>query len=102
MLCNIKHHGHIKFLSIEPLLEDMLLTKDDLDGINMVIVGGESDQSDPRTMKEEWVLPIRDLCVEMSIPFFFKQWGGLNSQKHANGRILDGRTWDEFPESRMG
>ena len=48
-------------------------------------------------MKEEWVTPIRDLCLEQSVPFFFKQWGGV--QKHRNGRILEGQVWDQMPES---
>ena len=48
-------------------------------------------------MKKEWVLPIRDQCIEKKVPFFFKQWGGV--QKHKTGRILEGRTWDELPKN---
>jgi protein gp37 len=82
----------IKFLSLEPLLSPMPdLT---LDGIDWVIVGGESGPG-ARPMNEEWVLDIRDQCVDKGIAFFFKQWGGVNKKKA--GRILAGRTWDEYP-----
>ena len=66
-----------------------------LDKINWVIVGGESGFG-ARPMKKEWVIEIRNHCLEHDIPFFFKQWGGV--QKHRTGRILEGRTWDEYPE----
>ena len=82
----------IAFLSIEPLLED--LGPLDLRGIDCVIVGGESGPR-ARPMLEEWVLSIRDQCRRARIPFFFKQWGG--ARKHETGRILRGRTYDEFP-----
>jgi protein gp37 len=59
-----------------------------------VIAGGESDPR-ARPMAEEWVKDIRDACVARSVPFFFKQWGGWN--KKARGRLLDGRTWHEYP-----
>ncbi len=83
----------IKFLSIEPLLED--LGKLDLSGINWVIVGGESGPG-ARPMKREWVVSIRDQCRMYGVPFFFKQWGGV--RKRRNGRVLDGRTYDEYPQ----
>ncbi len=82
----------IRFLSIEPLLED--LGEVDLSGIHWVIVGGESGVN-PRPMQEKWVLSIRDQCAKASVPFFFKQWGGRNKKKA--GRILEGRTYDEVP-----
>lgn len=90
----------IRFLSIEPLLEP--LGKFDLSGIHWAIVGGESGPG-ARPMKISWVRAIRDQCVEEGVPFFFKQWGmwgpdGQRRSKSANGRLLDGKTWNEFPE----
>lgn len=82
----------VRFLSIEPLLEDLGVV--DLRGINWVIVGGESGRG-ARPMKREWVVSIREQCRESHVPFFFKQWGGF--QKKLNGRKLDGKTHDEFP-----
>lgn len=82
----------MRFLSIEPLLED--LGDLNLDGIDWVIVGGESGRG-ARPMKEEWVLNIRDQCMEARVPFFFKQWGGM--RKSQTGRRLRGRTYDEMP-----
>ena len=82
----------IRFLSIEPLLED--LGEVNLEGISWVIVGGESGHG-ARPMKESWVLGIRDQCKGASVPFFFKQWGGVH--KKATGRLLRGRTYDETP-----
>jgi protein gp37 len=67
----------------------------DLSGIHWVIVGGESGPK-ARPMKEEWVMAIRDRCLQEDVPFFFKQWGGV--RKKATGRMLDGRTWDAMPE----
>lgn len=81
-----------RFLSIEPLLED--LGDLDLSAIDWVIVGGESGPG-ARPMDAAWVRRIRDQCVEQKVAFFFKQWGGV--MKHRTGRELDGRTWDEFP-----
>ena len=66
-----------------------------LQGIDWVIVGGESGRS-PRLMKEEWVTEIKDQCEVSGTAFFFKQWGGTNKKK--TGRILEGKTWDEMPE----
>ena len=82
----------IRFLSIEPLLED--LGSVDLTGIHWVIVGGESGPG-ARPMKAEWVQSIQRQCRAQRVPFFFKQWGGV--QKSKAGRELAGRTWDEFP-----
>ncbi|GCL74597.1 hypothetical protein PN4B1_45520 [Paenibacillus naphthalenovorans] len=85
--------AHVRFLSIEPLIGP--LNNLDLDGIHWVIVGGESGHG-ARPMREEWVTGIRDQCLQQHVAFFFKQWGGV--QKHRTGRVLDGRTWDEFPQ----
>ncbi len=85
----------VRFLSVEPLLED--LGEVDLQGIDWVIVGGESGNG-ARPMRREWVRSIREQCVERSIPFFFKQWGGV--RKRASGRSLDGRTYDQMPTAR--
>lgn len=87
----------IQFLSIEPLLgpiPDLLL-----DGIHWVIVGGESGPG-ARPMEEEWVLEIRDQCVEARVPFFFKQWGGVNKKR--TGRRLRGQIWEQLPVARSG
>ncbi|MGB9074576.1 MAG: phage Gp37/Gp68 family protein [Terriglobales bacterium] len=83
----------VRFLSIEPLLED--LGEIDLSGITWVIVGGESGPG-ARPMKREWVISIRKQCRMQDVPFFFKQWGGVRKAK--NGRLLDGRTYDEYPQ----
>jgi protein gp37 len=82
----------VRFLSIEPLLEDLGWL--DLSGIHWVIVGGESGPR-ARPMKKEWVTSVRDQCIAANVPFFFKQWGGV--QKKKNGRELHGRTWDQMP-----
>jgi len=86
--------ARVRFVSFEPLLGPI----DDLrlDGIDWVIVGGESGPS-ARLMHPDWARSIRDRCTQSGIPFFFKQWGGTN--KKAAGRLLDGRTWDEMPPS---
>lgn len=82
----------VRFLSVEPLIEDV--GRIDLAGIHWVIVGGESGVR-PRPMEADWVRSIRDQCATAGVPFFFKQWGG--TRKKAAGRVLDGRTHDEFP-----
>ncbi len=82
----------VRFLSIEPLLED--LGRLNLDRISWVIVGGESGPG-ARPIKKEWVLSIRDQCRRARVPFFFKQWGGVRKSK--NGRKLEGKIYDEFP-----
>jgi protein gp37 len=87
-------HARTKFLSLEPLLGP--LPNLNLDGIDWVIVGGESGPK-ARPMDPAWVSDIRDQCVAADVPFFFKQWGGV--QKKRNGRLLDGRTWDELPKT---
>lgn len=83
----------VRFLSLEPLLGP--LPNLNLDGINWVIVGGESGPG-ARPMKSEWVEDLRDQCLRANVPFFFKQWGGV--QKKKAGRLLDDRTWDGMPE----
>ena len=85
----------VRFLSIEPLLED--LGELDLGGIHWVIVGGESGPG-ARPMSKAWVTSIQQQCRKQRVPFFFKQWGGV--QKAKAGRELAGRTWDEFPAVR--
>jgi protein gp37 len=64
--------------------------------MDWVIVGGESGPG-ARAMNLDWVREIRDYCRVQNVPFFFKKWGGVFKKR--NGRILDGKTWDEFPES---
>lgn len=91
--------ARIRFLSIEPLLEDVGAL--DLTDIHWVIVGGESGPK-ARPMRLEWVESIRQQCEEQGVQFFFKQWGGWGADgtrrsKKANGRLLAGRTWDEMP-----
>lgn len=83
----------VRFLSVEPLLED--LGDINLDGIHWVIVGGESGPG-ARPMEKEWAVSIRNQCRRAKVPFFFKQWGGV--RKSFCGRILEGRTYDEFPQ----
>jgi len=83
--------ANLRFVSFEPLLGPVDV---DLTGIDWVIVGGESGPG-ARPIKIEWVRSIRDQCIEKKIPFFFKQWGGVNKKKA--GRLLDGREWNEMP-----
>jgi protein gp37 len=85
--------AHIRFLSCEPLIGP--ISSLTLDDIHWVIVGGESGPG-ARLMEESWVLQIKRLCDKSGVPFFFKQWGGV--QKHRNGRLLSDRTWDDMPE----
>ena len=87
-----KTGAKIKFLSVEPLLGPV--PKMNLKGINWVIVGGESGPG-ARPLEREWVVDIKNQCVKARVPFFFKQWGGV--QKKRAGRLLEGRTWDEMP-----
>lgn len=84
--------GRVRFLSVEPLLEDV--GRLPLDGIDWVIVGGESGPG-ARKMDARWVISVRDQCREVGVRFFFKQWGGV--QKKKAGRLLAGRTYDEMP-----
>jgi protein gp37 len=82
----------LRFLSIEPLLED--LGTIDLSGIGWVIVGGESGPG-ARPMEPDWAISIREQCRASHVPFFFKQWGGV--RKGRTGRLLEGKTYDEYP-----
>jgi protein gp37 len=84
--------AHVRFLSVEPLLED--LGKLNLRNISWVIVGGESGAG-ARPMHAEWVRSIREQCQKSKVSFFFKQWGGV--RKKEAGRLLDGTTYDELP-----
>ena len=91
--------ARIRFLSVEPLLED--IGKIDLSDIHWVIVGGESGRN-ARPMRPEWVTAIKRQCRAADTRFFFKQWGahdknGERRSKKANGRVFMGRTWDEIP-----
>jgi protein gp37 len=81
-----------RFLYVEPLLGP--IPRLPLKKIHWVIVGGESGPG-ARPMKEEWVVQIRDRCIRYDVPFFFKQWGGVNKKR--TGRELEGTTWDEMP-----
>jgi protein gp37 len=83
----------VRFLSIEPLLED--LGQFDISGIDWAIVGGESGQG-ARPMKKQWVENIQRICRKSGVAFFFKQWGGV--QKSKTGRLLNGKTHDDMPE----
>jgi protein gp37 len=88
---------HVRFLSLKPLLGPLLTN--DLKDIHWVIVGGESAPK-ARPINPEWVRSIREDCLRQRVPFFFKQWGGIN--KKATGRVLDGRIWDQMPPRRTG
>ena len=97
-----KIDARLRFVSMEPLLED--IGEIDLDRISWVIVGGESG-SKARPMRAEWVTSVKRQCDEQGIEFFFKQWGawgsdGVKRGKKANGRLFLGRTWDGFPAVR--
>ena len=83
-----------RVLSLEPLLGPV--PDLNLDGVDWVVVGGESGK-DARPMDPAWVRGVRDKCVAAGIAFFFKQWGGTKAKKKKAGRILDGRTWDQYP-----
>jgi len=95
-LRRVEHLTHVpaavRFLSIEPLLGP--LPDLSLDGVNWMIVGGESGRG-ARPMQKEWALAIRDCCLEKGVPFFFKQWGG--TRKKQAGRTLENRTWSQMP-----
>ena len=88
-----KTDAKIKFLSVEPLLGP--ISKMNLKGINWVIAGGESGPG-ARPLERDWVVGVRDQCLKAKVPFFFKQWGGV--QKKKAGRLLDGKTWDQMPK----
>lgn len=82
----------VKFLSLEPLLGP--ISSLSLKTIDWVIAGGESGPRS-RPLKESWIVDIRNQCQKTKVPFFFKQWGGINKKKA--GRELEGHTWDEMP-----
>ncbi|ODS23585.1 hypothetical protein AB835_08205 [Candidatus Endobugula sertula] len=92
-------NAQTRFLSIEPLLEDLGTLS--LQGIHWVIVGGESGTK-ARPMEESWAINIKDQCATANVNFFFKQWGtwgqdGIKRAKKNNGRLLQGKTWDQIP-----
>ena len=89
----VNSSAKIKFLSIEPLLDE-IRDIPFIEKIDWVIVGGESGPR-ARPMQEEWVLKLKSICEAHSVPFFFKQWGGVNKKK--TGRLLLNRTWDALP-----
>lgn len=84
--------ARVKFLSCEPLLTS--IPKMNLNGIDWVIVGGESGRT-PRPVKEEWILDIKKQCEQASVAFYFKQWGGTNKKKA--GKMLEGKIYNEMP-----
>lgn len=88
-----KTKARVKFLSCEPLLSS--LPEMNLEGIDWVIVGGESGRT-PRPIQEEWVIDIKEQCAKAGAAFYFKQWGGTN--KKEAGRLLQGKKYDEMPE----
>jgi protein gp37 len=95
---DLRHTGaRTRFLSVEPLLGP--IPDLDLTNIHWTIVGGESGPG-ARPMLEEWVIDLRDQCRRAAVPFFFKQWGGVNKKR--TGRLLEGRTWDEVPTVLAG
>lgn len=87
-----KTKAQVKFISFEPLIDSV--GRVNLRGIDWAIVGGESGPM-ARYLSPQWVADLRDQCLAQRVPFFFKQWGGVNKKK--TGRLLDGRTWDEMP-----
>lgn len=96
-LSRIKHlrktNAAVRFLSIEPLLEELITL--DVSDIHWVIVGGESGPK-ARPIEKDWVVNIRNVCTKSDVPFFFKQWGGYRPK--SGGREIDGRTWSEMPK----
>ena len=86
----------VRFVSLEPLLGSVASA--DLTFIDWAIVGGESGPG-ARPMDPQWVREIRSACRRSGTAFFFKQWGGRNKKRQ--GRMLDGKTWDEFPAASM-
>lgn len=85
----------VRFLSLEPLLNP--IHDIDLLNVDWVIVGGESGPG-ARPMDERWVIDVQQKCFKANVPFFFKQWGGVNKKK--SGRLLNGKTYDEMPRQR--
>lgn len=86
----------VRFLSIEPLIGP--IGKVSLKGIHWVILGGESGPGF-RPMKLEWAREVRDQCLSVGVPFFFKQWGGIRPK--SGGRFLDRRVWSQYPEDAI-
>lgn len=84
--------AYIKFISAEPLLSE--LSDINLQNIDWIIVGGESGPG-ARNIEKEWVLDLLNKAKKSETAFFFKQWGGTNKKK--TGRLLNGRTYDEYP-----
>lgn len=89
-----KTDAKVKFISYEPLLSS--IPDLNLQNINWIIVGGESGLKS-RPLNPEWVIDIKNQCISNNTPFFFKQWGGVNKKK--NGRVLEGREWNELPNN---
>ncbi len=90
---DIKETGaKVKFISFEPLIGR--IGKVNLEGIDWVIVGGESGPG-ARPIEEEWIIEIKEQCEKYHVPFFFKQWGGVRKKK--NGRTFLNKTWNEMP-----
>ena len=87
-------HVKTRFVSFEPLLGP--IGEVNLEGISWAIVGGESGPHH-RPIEKEWVRELRKQCVANKVAFFFKQWGGATPK--AGGRVLDGKTWDQYPET---
>jgi len=93
-IAHLRRSGaRVKFLSVEPLIEDIGTIG--LDGIDWMIVGGESGPG-ARPIEARWVRSLRKQCRDAGAKFFFKQWGGV--RKHLAGRMLDGRIYNEFPD----
>lgn len=91
-----KTPAKMKFISFEPLLDD--IGSVDLQGIDWVIVGGESGPK-ARPIEERWVLNLKRQCNQANVPFFFKQWGGVNKKK--TGRLLEGKIWEQTPQQEF-
>lgn len=85
-------NANIIFISFEPLLS--AIPEIELKNIDWIIVGGESGPR-ARALNKDWVINIKNQCISQKTPFFFKQWGGYNKKK--NGRLLEGREWNEMP-----
>jgi len=86
----------VRFVSAEPLLGSLAGLP--LHGVDWLIAGGESG-SKARSVDPTWIRELRDACLAESVPFFFKQWGGVRAK--SGGRILDGRTWDGMPSATV-
>lgn len=91
----IKVPAKVKYLSIEPMITQVKPLP--LEGIDWVIVGGESGPG-ARPIEEDWVTYIRNECLKFGVPFFFKQWGGIN--KKEAGSLLQGKHWKQYPKTR--